>query len=138
MRTTTSTSAGHKGQSAFEFMFIFGVMLGAVLLTLWVSTTKSTEIQIEQRNMEIRDVISTVAEKVNTAWIEGKGYSTNVTIPGKIAGTDYDINITSRYIMITLAGERYLGTMITGNVTGSFESGATSTLRNTGDTIEIS
>jgi hypothetical protein len=134
----TSTSSGLRGQSAFEFMFIFGIFLAALILGTWISWSKVAEVNLYQKNLEIDDLLRTVAEKVDTAWIEGKGFSTNVTIPHKVAGTDYTLNFSSNFIYITIGEEHCMKTIITQNLTGNFAVGGANTLTNMGTYIEIS
>jgi len=132
-----STSTRLKAQSAFEFMFIFGVFLSALILGIWISQTKTAEVVTTQRLMEIDDFLSDITAKVDTAWLEGEGFSSNVTLPAKIAGFNYTITHSSNYIYIKVLGVDYGKPLVTANLTGTFVPGTVQRLRNTGETIEI-
>jgi hypothetical protein len=138
MRTSKSTSSRRKGQSAFEFMFVFGVFVAALLLGVWVSAVKSGELDIYRKNLEIDDLMTTVTEKINTAWVEGEGFSSNLTIPYLVYSTPYEINITLNIVMLTVGDDKYMRPIITQNVTGTLRKAAVNTLTNMGDHIEIS
>ncbi len=132
-----SISRKHKAQSAFEFMFIFGVFLSALVVGLWVANVKTGEINMYDKNLKIDDLLTAVTEKINTAWIEGEGFSTNVTLPELVASSSYEINVTSNFVIVTVGGEHYTRSIITENVTGELTIGATNTLLNNGEHVEI-
>ncbi len=135
---TSTYAARLKGQSAFEFMFIFGILLSAVVMGAWISGVRTAEISLEQKKLEINDVMMTVSEKINTVWLEGEGFSTNLTLPGLIASTQYELNITKSSVSIKIGDDHYLGRIITNNVSGTLVKGGVSTLTNMGDYIRIS
>ena len=137
MQTTTLTSRKLKAQSAFEFMFIFGIFLSALAIGAWVSSVKTAEVNMYAKNLMIEDLLTTVTEKINTVWIEGDGFSTNVTLPELAAGSPYEINVTSNFVILSISGEHYIKSIITENVTGTLATGQTNTLRNTGGYVEI-
>ncbi|MFH0956440.1 MAG: hypothetical protein V1813_01110 [Candidatus Aenigmatarchaeota archaeon] len=126
------------GQSAFEFMFIFGVLLVATAFGMWVSGIKAGEVSETMRQLEIDDFLTSLSEKINTAWIEGEGFTMNATIPETIAGMDYTLDITSNHITLFVGEKYYLKQIIAANVTGTFVKGGTSRLTNTGDGILVS
>jgi hypothetical protein len=133
----TSTYTKRKAQSAFEFIFIFGIFLSALVVSMWVSSTKTAEIGEYNKNLLIDDLLLKVTEKINTAWIEGEGFSTNVTLPALVASSEYGISVSSNFVIVTVSGEHYIRGIITENVTGNLTVGGVSTLRNTGDAVEI-
>jgi len=127
-----------KAQSAFEFIFIFGILLSVLTLGMWVSLNKTREVNRYQVKLEVDYVLTTVAEKINTVWLEGEGFSTNVTIPETVTGKVYTLNMTSNYIILTLETNEYVKPIIMQNLTGNFTIGAVNNLYNRGDYIEIS
>ena len=64
-----------------------------------------------------------MANLINTAYIEGDGFSMNLTIPQKIIRKDYLINVSSNEVIIRLEGKTYVRTLLTNNVTGEFIKG---------------
>jgi hypothetical protein len=138
MRTSKSTSRRLKGQSAFEFLFVFGVFIAALLMGVWASAVKSGELDAYMKNLEIEDLMTTVTEKINTVWVEGEGFSSNLTLPYLVYSMPYEINVTSNLVMLTAGGGRYMMPIITQNVTGTLKKSEVNTLTNRGDHIEIS
>lgn len=118
-------------------MFIFGIFLSALAIGAWVSSVKTAEVNIYAKNLMIEDLLTTVTEKINTVWIEGDGFSTNVTLPELAAGSPYEINVTSNFVIMSIGGEHYIKSIITENVTGTLATGQINTLRNTGGYVEI-
>ncbi len=138
MRRATSTSRGLRGQSAFEFMFIFGIFLGAVLIGAWVSQMKTAEILKAQKDLEIDDLMTSVTDKINTAWLEGEGFSTNLTMPSRVAGTAYSVNVSANHVTLFIGDDYYIRPLVTANVSGGLVTGAVNRLENTGGAVVIS
>ena len=138
MKTTTYTSKRFKAQIAFEYMFIFGIMIAALILGVWFTWTRSFEISQETVRMEAENLLEKVARKIDTTWLEGEGFSTNITIPMTIANVYYSLNITSNYVVLELLEKDYAKPILTQNVTGIFTIGRVNTLHNMGDYILIS
>ena len=138
MKTTTYTSKRFKAQIAFEYMFIFGIMIAALIPGVWFTWTRSFEISQETVRMEAENLLEKVAGKIDTTWLEGEGFSTNITIPMTIANVYYSLNITSNYVVLELLEKDYAKPILTQNVTGNFTIGRVNTLHNMGDSILIS
>jgi hypothetical protein len=119
-------------------MFIFGIFLSALSVGAWVSSIKTAEMNMHTKMLEIDDVMLSVTEKINTVWVEGEGFSSNLTVPGLVASSYYTINVTSNFVLMNISGELYIKPIITENITGTLEKGAVNTLTNRGDHIEIS
>jgi hypothetical protein len=137
MPTTTSIYTRRKAQSAFEFMFIFAIFMAAVVIAFFVSSVKVQEVRSHQELLEIDDLLTKVSEKINTVWLEGEGFSTNLTLPATVAGVGYGMNTSSNYLVATVSGADYMKVLITQNVSGSLKVGL-NTLTNMGDHIEVS
>jgi hypothetical protein len=136
MLTTKSTYRRCKAQSAFEFIFIFGIFLAALVLAAWVSNTKTTEINLYDKELKVEELLTTVSDKINTAWIEGEGFSTNLTLPETVASSSYEIFVASNLIVLNVSGEVYIKSIITNDVGGTLSIGV-NTLRNNGTAVEI-
>lgn len=137
MRTSISTSRYCKAQSAFEFMFIFGIFIAAVILGIWFSWTKTTDISMEMEKLEAEGVLNLVSGKIDTVWLEGQGFRTNVTIPMKILNQNYTLNVTSNYLMLNFTGTIYIKPLITSNITGNLTAGKINMVTNLGEYIQI-
>ncbi len=137
MRTMTYTFRRYKLQTAFEFIFIVGMLLAAVIMGTWYSWSRTTDVENSENDMIVGEFLSSVAEKINTAWLEGEGYSTNVTMPMTIAGQPYEINITENYLVVKFLDQERMDVLITNNITGNFTIGAPNRLTNRKSFIEI-
>jgi hypothetical protein len=105
-------------------MIIFGILMGAVLVALSISWSNILEIRLSQIDMEAFDVLDKAAGKINTVWIQGDGFSTNVTLPEKIGVLDYSVRVHSNYVIISTEYKNYTRSLLTPNVTGSLQKGS--------------
>ena len=134
----TSGSSRLKGQIAFEYMFIFAIFMIALIIATVFAWTRTVEITQDQRRLEVYNLLEGVSGKIDTAWLEGEGYSTNFTIPSTVADAQFTLNVTSNFLLLILRQEEYIKPILTPNVTGSFNIGGVNTLHNKGNRIEIS
>jgi hypothetical protein len=133
-----SGSRRPKGQIAFEYMSIFAIFMIALILASVFAWTRSVEITQAQRRLEVENLLDGVSGKIDTAWLEGEGFTTNLTIPETVADSQFTLNVTSNFLLLVLRQEEYVKPILTPNVTGSFTIGGVNTLYNRGDRIEIS
>lgn len=123
-------------QSAMEFMMIFMIFLLVLGVGVLVSMGKTQEISNSQINLEITKILNSAVNKINMAFLEGSGFSINLTLPGKIFGMNYSIDIDSNYILLTLNNITYSKRMLTQNITGNLNMG-TNLIRNENGEIKI-
>jgi hypothetical protein len=134
----TYSSRRFRAQIAFEYMFIFAIFMVALIGATWFAWSRSTEINNYYERLEIESLLKMVSGKIDTAWLEGPGFSTNMTLPETVVNLDYTLNVTSNFLLLTVKEGEYVRPIITNNVTGNFTFGAVNTLTNMGDYIEIS
>ncbi len=138
MRIMTCLFRRFKLQSSFEFIFITGMLIAALIMGAWFSWIQTSSIKDSENSLVVGDFLNSVSEKINTAWLEGEGFSSNVTMPMTIAGQPYEINITDNYLVVRLLGQEHMKVLITNNVTGNFTIGTLNRLTNRKSYIEIS
>jgi hypothetical protein len=81
------------------------------------------EIKLSQADMEVENVLETVAGKINTVWMSGDGFSTNLTLPEKVAGMNYSIYVKSNYIILSTPYKNYTKTILTNETMGNLRIG---------------
>ncbi len=138
MRTTMSSSRLYKAQIAFEYMFIFAIFMAAIIIGAAFAYTKSLEVESYRTNLEVDGLLTQVSDKINTVWLEGQGFSSNITVPETVADYSYTLNVTGNYLLLTVIEQDFIRPIITNNVTGNFSLGVVNTLTNMGDHIRIS
>ena len=138
MLTMMSGSRRPKGQIAFEYMFVFAIFMIALIIATVFAWNRSMEISKEYRRLEVENLLDSVSGKIDTAYLEGEGFTTNLTIPETIADSQFTLNVTSNFLLLVLREEEHIKPILTPNVTGSFNIGGLNTLFNRGDRIEIS
>jgi hypothetical protein len=84
-----------RGQAAFEFI-VLAVAVLILLFTFFVITfSRQFYLQDIQTQDRLDGVCSDVANKINQAIYFGGGFSQNVTLPNKIYGSNYSIEVQS-------------------------------------------
>jgi hypothetical protein len=118
-----------------EFMILFVLFLVAVGFALVVSVHRSQIISQAHVDMESDKILRTVTDRINTAYLEGDGFSMGVTVPENIVGMEYAINISSNVVVLGLDGSTYVRYLLTDNVTGLFVKGENHILNRNGEII---
>jgi len=124
-------------QSAIEFMMIFMIFLLLLSIGALVSMEKTKEISNSQIGLEITKVLNDAVNKINIAFLEGSGFSMNLTLPENIFGMTYSIDTESNYILLTFNNITYSKHILTQNITGNLSPG-TNLIRNENGEIIIS
>ncbi len=84
-----------KAQASLEFMNIFILFFLLVSIFSAIFIKNYGDLQEENARMQARNLASMIGEEVNKVWKAGSGFSTNMTMPEKIAGYDYSITVNS-------------------------------------------
>ena len=126
-----------KAQSSVEFMIIFAMLLLVMVLAVFIGGKKSTEIVTIETGLEIQSLLDRIVGKINTVYIEGDGFSTEMYMPENIMGMNYTVNVTSNIVFITRNNFTYSKMLLTENVTGIIDPGV-SILKNVNGVVEVS
>ena len=137
MRTTMSSSRRYKAQIAFEYMFIFGIFMVAIIIGATFAWSKSLEVENYMTRLEVDGLLIRVSNKIDTVWLEGEGFRSNITIPATVANYEFTLNVTQNYLLLTVMDQDFTKPILTTNVTGNFSLGNLNTLTNKGEYIEI-
>ena len=113
-----STARSRKAQASMEFMILFILFLLAVSIAMVVAVNRSQAISQAQIDLESNKVLREVADKINIAYMEGDGFSMDVTLPESILRINYTIDIHSNEVIMTVYGSTYIRYLLTNNVTG--------------------
>ncbi len=124
------------GQSAMEFIMVFTILVAALVVAAWISLERTNEISAARTRLEVGNMLSDVSNKINTAFLEGPGFSVRLDLPEKLLGADYSIQAHSNNLYLDFRGATYIRQMITQNITGGFATGK-NTIRNVGGIIVI-
>lgn len=128
-----------RAQAGTEAVIIFSILfLIFVIFQLYlVQKSKQTkEINVET---EASRVIGLVADKINLAVKNGRGYVTKVDLPKKLVTKQYEILIYPRERRIAIHWNSYkiYRSLLTSDINGSFEPGESKLIENTGEGIVI-
>ncbi len=121
--TALSRPRSRKAQASMEFMALFILFLLAITFAMYVSIQRSHVIADAQMSLESNRVLTSMTNKINTVFLEGDGFSMNVTIPERIYRINYTVSIRSNEVILRVDGSSFIEQVITNNITGSFDKG---------------
>ena len=128
---------GRKAQVSIEFMILFIFFLGLLSFAI-VSVMQSVQdVSASSVGLEAQKTLSVLRSKLDTAFLEGDGFSTNFTLPQKIMSLDYSVNVSSGFALIVVNNLTYSAPIISRNVSGEPRKGENA-LRNQGGSLVIS
>ena len=130
-----STGQYRKAQVSVEFMLLFMLFLVAVAAAMAVSMNRSHAIAQAQVDLASNNVLGSAADKINTAFLEGHGFSTNITLPERILRMDYTVTLSSNEVILRIGDNTYIRNLLTPNVSGSFMKGTNMVLNRDGEII---
>ncbi len=107
-----------RGQSSIEFLILVGAVLFIFIIFLGLFQQNIGQKTIEKRNHEVTELALTVQNEINLASEASNGYRRQFTIPQKILGSDYDINITSGSVYVRTRDGKHALAIPVQNVTG--------------------
>ena len=133
--TALSRPRSRKAQASMEFMALFILFLVAITFAMYVSIQRSAVIADAQISLESNKVLTSMTNKINTVYIEGDGFSMNVTLPERIFKINYTVSINSNEVILRIDGSSFIEQVITNNITGSFEKGTSRVTNNNNEII---
>jgi hypothetical protein len=126
-----------KAQIAVEFIIIFGVFLIAVIVIALASWNNVANAEKTAVDFEAYRVLGMASDRINTAFLEGDGFSTGLVLPGKIGVHDYTIELDGNELFIHVNQASFSGRLLTDNVTGTLAKGD-NTISNVNGAVVIS
>lgn len=106
-----------KSQSVAEFIVIFGIFLAALIVITLVSWSRIEDMSQSKKDMEIERVLVYTSDKINTAYLIGNGFSTNMTLPETILNFNYTADIQNGMLLLNITGMIYSKQLLTTNIT---------------------
>ncbi len=108
-----------KAQVAVEFMIIFGVFLigiTIVALAAWNNIANAEKTAID---FETNRILNLISSKINTAYLEGSGFSSGLSIPEKIGLNNYTLQLENNTLWLNVAGTSRSRKLLTTNISGT-------------------
>jgi len=126
-----------KAQISVEFMILFIFFIGVLALAMVYATQNMQAVSASTLGLEAGKVLSLARSKLDTAFLEGDGFSTNFTLPQQIMNLDYSVNVSSGFVLIEINNMTYSSPLITQDITGIPRKGENA-LRNVNGRLVIS
>ena len=126
-----------KAQVALEFIIIFGVFLVALILVTLSAWGNVMNINKSTIDFESVRILNLAANRMNTVYLEGDGFSIGLVIPEKIGNFNYTINIEDNTLWLEINELSYSKRLLASNITGTLSKG-TNTIKNMDGGLVIS
>ena len=135
-----------KGQSAFEFMIIFAILMVALLSVLVAVYSNIADITYSKIEIASIDFVEEIRNKINTVYLEGNGFSLIVDLPDRFyvtvteetRGYDYEFLIDGETLILNVVEfNSFSRNLLTENITGTLSPGS-NTIKNVNGEIVIS
>lgn len=104
-------------------MAIFGIFLVAIMTLVFVVWDYVLDINVSTIDLNANSFLDVVSGKVDTVFLEGSGFSANLTLPEKIFGMNYSLNIRNGFLFLNISSRIYTKRLLTRNVTGNIKKG---------------
>lgn len=126
-----------KAQISTEFMLLFMFFIGVLAFSMVYVIQNIQDTSASTLRIEADKTLFMVKSKLETAFLEGDGFSTNFTLPQRIMGFDYSVNISSGFLFMGIKNDTYSDPLITKDITGVPRKGE-NVLRNVNGRLVIS
>lgn len=113
-----------KGQSAIEFMIIFGAIFLFFVSFLIIVQNNVADKARDSIDSTLDEIAFTVQDEIALAHGSIDGYNREFDLPLKIGNFEYEINLTGRSVYIETTNENYAVATPVLNVTGYVQKGA--------------
>jgi hypothetical protein len=110
-------------QSSMEFLVIFMFFIASLVVASWVSLQRANEIGAAKVQLEVDNMLNYLGTKIDTAFLEGSGFSVKVDIPEKLLGSDYSLQVIYNNLYLEYQSVLYTKQLLAQNITGSFATG---------------
>ena len=125
-----------KAQIAMEFMIIFSVFLIAIILIVLAVWNNIANAEKSSIDFEAGGILKLASGRINTAYLEGDGFSIGLAIPEKIGVYDYTLQFEGSTLWLYVNQISYPGKLLTTSITGTLAKGE-NTIKNVNGTIVI-
>jgi hypothetical protein len=125
-----------KAQASVEYIILLVVLLGTMTVVLAMSISSTNEINRVNSELEAKNLLDDLVNKINLAVMEGNGFRINITLPQTMLGLNYSVDIDSGTVIVNFVNNTYFRGTLTSNITGTFEKGE-NTVRNSNGEILI-
>jgi hypothetical protein len=112
-----------KAQVAVEFLTIFIIFIFVLLVSAYLSLSKVMDINSAKASLDANGLLDQLSGEIETASLEGPGFSARVELPDRLSGYDYAIRTGSDSLAIDYRDSSYLRHLTINSVTGSFAKG---------------
>ena len=126
-----------KAQVALEFIIIFGMFLIALVLVSLAAWNNVMNINKSTIDFEAARILNLAGNRMNTAYLEGDGFSIGLVIPEKIGNFNYTLDIEGNTLWLAINEFSYSKRLLTSDVTGNLSKG-TNSIKNLGGGLVIS
>jgi hypothetical protein len=124
-----------KAQASVEYIILLVILLGTMSLVLTMSISSTNQINRVHSELEAKNLLDDLVNKVNLAVMEGDGFRINITLPQEMLGSEYNVTIDSSTVIVNFMNNTYFRNALTSNISGTFEKGINTIRNNNGEIL---
>ncbi len=125
-----------KGQAGIEFLILISFLL-FIFSTYYISLLKKDQEYFTNTVAYDGEALaSTISMVLDTTFVEGNGFSINITLPTDIEGLKYTVTIYPNIVSINVGNKHYYHNTIVRKVLGNFTPGI-NVVKNVHGSIQI-
>lgn len=126
-----------KAQIAIEYMTILIVLFTGLLIVSAIGAQRTSSVKTTEDKMKVSCILDDVAKRINTVYLEGPGFRTNITLPDTIYGFNYSLDLKNGVPIIYFKNQTFSSYPIPWNVSGNLSKG-TNLIENINNQIVVS
>ena len=101
-----------KGQSSLEFMFFMGFSFLILVTLMSAVSLRQTEFAQRSNFVDARNIEENVAFQLEMAQAQGEGYSRVFSLPARIAGSAYTVDVVNQTLLVDWGDNTRIGSTI--------------------------
>ena len=109
-----------KAQVTIEFIMIIAVIMLVMASVTVMTSNNIRHLDRMSISMEAEKMLDTTASKINTAFLEGSGFSMTMEMPHKVVNRDYTVMVSGNYLLLTIEETSFEKPLLTNNVTQGY------------------
>jgi hypothetical protein len=113
----------YKAQVIAETLFVYAILFFfSMIMIVWIFDESSVMLE-ERKRAEINRISYDVANIINTAVVEGNGFSINFLVPYDVIGTNYSLYIDDSMLVAEWENRTLITELLTSNISGTLKKG---------------
>lgn len=108
-----------KAQASTEFILVFMFLLLVLSIVAAGTFTNVLDMSKTRTDQEAVRIANLISSGINTAYLEGHGFRTNLTLPYTVFGKNYTAAVSGNRVSLDFSSAVFSRPLLTQNISGS-------------------